>query len=148
MPKLSAQLSELSGRVAKAEDVIAAAQDRDRQRLEAQRAELQSSVQSGKEHAAAAGAAAASWWSQTRGSADDWFAGQRAKAAQRREDHDLKKATHQADEAEADAADAVDFAAFALDQAQYAIIDAVLARADADALAADALVADAPATDG
>ncbi len=137
MRKLSAQLSELSVRVAKAEDVIAAAQDRDRQRLEAQRAELRTSVEQSKQRVVAAGEATESWWTQTRGAADSWFADRRAKLAEHREEHDLKKAEHRADAAEADADDAVDFALYALDQAEYAIIDATLARADADALAGD-----------
>ena len=136
MDKLSGQLTNLAARVAKAEDVITAAQDRDRQRLLAQQAELKTAVEAANNHVAAAVDSGASWWVQTRASADDWFAAQRAKAAEHRDQHDARKAQHRAEDAEAYAADAIDFAAFALDQAEYAIVDAALARVAADALAA------------
>jgi RNA polymerase-binding transcription factor DksA len=132
MRKLSDQLAELSGRVAKAEDVVTAAQDHDRQRLEAHRAELQAAVQTGQRHVAAAEDSAASWWAQTRTSAEEWFAGRRAEVVRRHDEHDLEKAQHRADNAENVAAESVDFALFALDQAELAIVDAALARADAD----------------
>lgn len=38
--------------------------------------------------------------------------------------------------AEADAVDAVEFASVAIEEAQYAVLDAVLARRDADVMAA------------
>jgi hypothetical protein len=136
MPKLSVQLAELSDRAAKVEDVVSAAQGRDRQRLEAQRAALQTAIDTGKSRAAEARTSAESWWDQSRGSADNWFAGVRAKAEQRRDDWDRKQAEHRADEAEADAVDAIDFAIYALNEAEYAVIDATLARTDADALGA------------
>jgi hypothetical protein len=134
MTKLSVQLAELSDRAAKVEDVVSAAQGRDRQRLEAQRAALQSAIESGRSKAADARASAESWWAQSRDSADSWFAGIRAKNEQRQSDWDRKKADRRADEVESDAADAIDFAMYALDEAESAIIDATLARADADAL--------------
>jgi predicted mannosyl-3-phosphoglycerate phosphatase (HAD superfamily) len=136
MTKLSVQLAELSDRAAKVEDVVSAAQVRDRQRLEAQRTALHAAMEKGKSRAAEAHEASQSWWAESRDSADAWFSGVRAKAGQRKDDIDRKKAGHRADEAEFDAADAIDFALYALDQAEYAIIDATLARADADALGA------------
>jgi predicted mannosyl-3-phosphoglycerate phosphatase (HAD superfamily) len=136
MTKLSVQLAELSDRAAKVEDVVSAAQVRDRQRLEAQRTALHSAMEKGKSRAAEAHEASQSWWAQSRDSADAWFAGVRAKAEQRKDDVDRKKAGHRADEAEFDAVDAIDFAMYALDEAESAIIDATLARADADALGA------------
>jgi hypothetical protein len=134
MTKLSVQLAELSDRAAKVEDVVSAAQVRDRQRLEAQRATLHTAIETGKSRAVDAQASVDSWWANSRDSADNWFAGIRAKGEQQREGWDRKKADHRADEAEADAADAIDFALYALDEAEYAIIDATLARTDADAL--------------
>jgi hypothetical protein len=136
MPKLSVQLAELSDRAAKVEDVVSAAQGRDRQRLEAQRAALQTAIEISKSRAAEARTSAESWWDQSRSSADSWFAGVRAKAEQRRDDWDRKQAEHRADEAESDASDAIDFAIYALNEAEYAVIDATLARTDADALGA------------
>jgi hypothetical protein len=56
---------------------------------------------------------------------------------------DAKKAVHDADVAErdaewaeADALDAIDFASSAVEEAEYAVLDAMLARKDADVLAA------------
>lgn len=60
-----------------------------------------------------------------------------------RERIDAKKAVHDADVAErdaewaeADALDAIDFASSAVEEAEYAVLDAMLARKDADVLAA------------
>jgi hypothetical protein len=136
MTRLSIQLAELSDRAAKVEDVVSAAQVRDRQRLDAQRAALHATVETAESHAAEAHASAESWWGQSRDSANVWFAGLRAKADRRRDDHDVAKADQHAEEAEFDATDAIDFALYALGVAEYAIIDATLARADADALGA------------
>lgn len=135
MKTLSEQLSALSAHTARLADVIAAAEDRDRERLQAQHAELQAGFASGRQRIADTAAATQSWWSQARDSAEKWFSDTRARNTERREEHDRKRAEHRADEAEADAADAIDFAIYALDQAEYAIIQASLARADADALA-------------
>lgn len=140
MQKLSDQLSELSSRTAKLEDSVSAAQDKDRQRLEAQKRELMTTMANARDkaekEAAAAGTAASSWWSSTRDSADRWFDGVRAKQADRRAERDVAKAERTAEDAELDAADAIDFALYAIDAAEYALIDAALARDDADALEA------------
>jgi hypothetical protein len=136
MTKLSGQLAELADRAAKVEDVVSAAEVRDRQRLEAQRAALHAAIDTDESRATAARASAQSWWGQSRESADRWFAGVRAKAAEQRDDRDRDKADHHAEDAESDAADAIDFALYALNEAEYAIIEATLARADAEALGA------------
>jgi len=132
MRTLSEQLADLSTRTAKVEDAVAAAEDRDRQRLEAQRAELHASLAAGKDRVAES---TASWWTDARAGADTWFASIQAKNDEHRAEWGRKRAEDRADEAEADASDAVDFALYALDQAEYALIDATLARADADKLA-------------
>jgi len=135
MRKLSDQLVELASRTAKLEDSVKAAQDKDRQRLEAQKRDLVSTMTATRAQAeqdvASAGAAASSWWTSTRDSADQWFVGVRAKRAEVRAEHDAAKAERAAEDAEIDAADAVDFALYAIDTAEYALIDAALARADA-----------------
>jgi hypothetical protein len=134
MPKLVTQLGALTSRAGKVEDIVAAAEDRDRQRLEAQREELRASLDASRERAAAqTGEAPGSWWQQTRASADAWFATIHAKSSRRREQWDRHEAEQRADEAESDAADAIDFALYALSEAEYAITDAALARVEADA---------------
>jgi hypothetical protein len=139
MTPLSDQLTSMAERAKKAEDVVAAAQAKDRAALEAQRDQLQSSIDEGKAKAEASSAAAQqqvqSWWDETRSSVDNQFAALRAKRDEHRAERDLQRAERRADDAELDAADTVDFAMGVLVQAEYAVIDAVLARADADDLA-------------
>jgi hypothetical protein len=140
MKALSDQLSDLSVRARKTEDVVAAARKNDREQLERQRAKLTSAIAEGKakaeEQAGAAKGAAAAWWTETRSSMDQRFAEMRAAADDRRAERDVKKAERHADLAEDDAADAIDAALYFFDQAEYAVIDAVIARADADDLVA------------
>jgi hypothetical protein len=139
MKKLSEQLSDLSDRAKRTEDVIDAARTKDRARIEAQKAALTSSVAAGKarvaEGAGEAKSDVQSKWNDARDSLDARFATIRANAEERRTERDLKRAEHRADAAEQDAADAVDFALYVLDQTEYAILDAAVARADADDLA-------------
>jgi hypothetical protein len=136
---LSEQLSDLSDRAKKAEDVVSAARAKNRAALEGHRDRLTSSIAQGKASAQADNAAAQhamhSWWDDTRSAVDERFAAQRAKRDEHRAERDLKKAENRADDAELDAATAIDFALAVLDQAEYAVVDAVIARADADDLA-------------
>jgi chromosome segregation ATPase len=142
MTPLSAQLNDLSVRTKKTEDLIAATREKDRNKLEAHRAELEATIQAGNERVVEAvdGAkdAASTWWDETRASVDSRFATLRAKAETHRAERDAKRAERQADDAEADAADAVAWAIYVLDQAEYAVADAVIARLDADQLAVNA----------
>jgi hypothetical protein len=139
MKALSEQLSDLSDRAKKTEDVVAAARSKNREQLENERTQLKASIADGnakvKDSAAAAKGKADNWWSETRLSVDERFTALRAKADERRAERDIKKAEHHADQAEQDAADALDWAFYVLDQAEWAVIDAALARADADDLA-------------
>jgi flagellar biosynthesis chaperone FliJ len=139
MKPLSGQLSELSDRAKKAEDVVAAAQSKNRAELERQRDRLESTIKQGRAAAEAAATTTQnkvlSWWDETRSAVDGQFASLRDKADEHRAARDLKQAQRRADDAEQDAADAVEFAVNVLVQAEYAVVDAALARADADALA-------------
>jgi hypothetical protein len=139
MKPLSQQLSELSGRVKKTEDTVAAVREKNRAVLESQRAELTQSIEAGKakasEQADAAKGQVKGGWVELRQSVERRFAEMRADADERRKERDMKKAERRADDAERDAADAIDLAAYFLDEAEYAVVDATLARADADALA-------------
>jgi hypothetical protein len=136
---LSEQLSELSAQAKKAEDLVAAAQAKNRAVLNSHREQLKSRIDDSKSRAEAQGAAAEdkaqSWWSDTRSTVDDRLASLRADRDLHRAERDLKKAERRAEDAEQDAAYAVEFAIEILDQAEYAVTDAVLARADADDLA-------------
>ncbi|MDX6249616.1 MAG: hypothetical protein QOF10_2976 [Kribbellaceae bacterium] len=140
MKALSEQLTDLAARSKKTEDVVAAAQEKNRARLESQRNKLKTSIADGnakaRERAASAEGKTQQWWNDTRSSVDARFATMRAEADERRTEKDIKKAEHHAEQAEQDAADAIDWALYVLDQAEYAVIDAVIARADADDLAA------------
>jgi chromosome segregation ATPase len=145
--KLSDQLSALADRTKKTEDTVGAARDKDRQKLEAQRAAIKASAD---EHADSAKAdvtgvknKAGAKLEAARTSVDSHFAAMRDHAEKRRAEHDSKRAEHHADLAEQDACDAVDLALYTLDNAEYAIIDAAIARADAD----DAAKADAAMTE-
>ena len=134
---LSEQLSELAARVKTAEDILAAANQKNRAALESQREQLKSSINKAKDQGKTAAARqdqGQSWWDKTRVDVDQRFDTLRAKRDEYRAERDLKKAQNRADDAELDAADAVDFAVYMVDQAEYAVVDAVIARADADAL--------------
>jgi hypothetical protein len=142
MKPLSEQLSDLSERAKKTEDVVAAARERNRANLQREHDRLKASIDENNARANGAVAAAQDYaenrWNDARASVHDRFASLRDKAEDRRADRDIKRAQHRADEAEQDAADAVDFALYVLDEAEYAIVDAVLARADADELVGSA----------
>jgi hypothetical protein len=139
MKALSEQLSELSVRSKRTEDVIAATRKKDRAKLETQRAALRTSIatetSAAKDRASAAKNNARAQWSDARTSVEKRFTTLRANADARRAEKGVKRAEHHAEAAELDAVAAVDFALYVLDQAEYAVIDAALARADADDLA-------------
>jgi uncharacterized protein with WD repeat len=140
MKPLSEQLNELAARVKKSEDFVNAAREKNRAVLDDERQALKTSIADGKARMDADEAAAQdkvrSWWNETRQSIDARVAKLRAERDDHRAAHDLKKAERRAEDAEEDAAYAVDFALAMLDEAEYAVADAVLARLDADELAA------------
>jgi hypothetical protein len=139
MKPLSEQLTDLAARSKNTEDVVAAAQEKNRARLESQRDKLKTSIAAGtadaQKRVAADESKTQQWWNDTRSSVDARFAAMRAEADERRTEKDIKKAERHAEQAEQDAADAIDWAVYVLDQAEYSVIDAVIARADADDLA-------------
>jgi hypothetical protein len=135
MKPLSEQLLELSQRTKRAEDVMAAAQAKNRAKLESQRGEIGKSIEAGKANVDAAHNQVESRWDETRRSVEQRVATLRADAEARRAERGAKKAERRAEDAEKEAADMVDFALYILDEAEYAVIDAAVARADADELA-------------
>jgi hypothetical protein len=138
MKALSEQLTDLAARSKNTEDVVAAAREKNRAKLENQRDKLNTSIAAGtakaRERATAEEAKTQQWWNDTRSAVDARFAAMRAEADERRTEKDIKKAERHAEQAERDAADAIDWALYVLDQAEYSVIDAVIARADADDL--------------
>jgi hypothetical protein len=139
MTPLSAQLSDLSERAKKTEDMVAATRTKNREQLDAHLAELKTTIDAGNKRVAETATAAqgkvGAWWDDARASVDERFASLRLKADTHRAEHDIKKAERTADEAEADAADAIAWALYVLEQAEYAAVDAVIARVHADELA-------------
>ncbi|GGM23292.1 hypothetical protein GCM10010129_79610 [Streptomyces fumigatiscleroticus] len=139
MKALSEQLSELAERARKVEDVVAAAREDNRARLETKQRELQKAVTEGKARAdqriTAARETERQRWNALHTSVDQWFAELRAGEEKRRAERDVRKAQHRADMLEEDAVNTINLAVYVLDQAEYAVIDAVVARADADDLA-------------
>jgi hypothetical protein len=134
MKKLSDQLSDLSARAKKTEDVVAAAKDKNRAKLETERTSLKTAVDKQTADLADKADGAKSKWEQARASVDAHFTAVRADADARHFEKDVKKAERRADQAEDDAADAIEYALYVLDQTDYLISDAVIARADADSL--------------
>ena len=103
--------------------------DEARKSADKQSAELQAKAEEASDRAS-------SGWKQIQ---DDWNA--HVARVRQRIDHkkaelDRNEAELDAEYAESDAADAIDFAAASIDEAQYAVLDAILARANADAVAA------------
>jgi hypothetical protein len=140
MKPLSEQLTDLAARAKRSEDFANAASAKNRAYLDDQRETLKKSIATGKARMNADAAVAQNktqtWWNDTRQSIDARVGELRAERDDHRAAHDLKKAQRRAEDAEGDAAYAVDFALQMLDEAEYAVSDAILARIDADELAA------------
>ena len=75
-------------------------------------------------------------WTAIRQDWHDHIAQIQSKVDTQKQELDLDRAEHRAAWAEADALAAVDFAYLAIEDAEWAVLDAVLARAEADELAA------------
>jgi hypothetical protein len=75
-------------------------------------------------------------WQEVRSDWDQHVKRIRERIDAKKAAHDAKVAEEDAEWAEADALDAIDFASSAVEEAEYAVLDAMLARKDADVLAA------------
>src|SRR5262245_46629284 len=82
------------------------------------------------------GDSAESHWREVQASWDSHVKQLRERIDAKKAEYDVAVAERDADWAEADAYDAVQFASAAIEEAEYAVLDAVLARRDADVLAA------------
>jgi hypothetical protein len=100
-----------------------------RESSEKQAAELKTGTSGAK-------AKASKWWTDVQ---DDWnkhIDKVRKDVDNRKDEHDVKRAEHRAEHREDDADAAVAFAYAAFEEAEYAVLDALLAREEADELAA------------
>jgi hypothetical protein len=75
-------------------------------------------------------------WQEVRSDWDQHIKRIRGRIDTKKAAHDADVAERDAEWAEADALDAIDFASSAVEEAEYAVLDAMLARKDADVLAA------------
>jgi hypothetical protein len=134
------QLDKLADRVKQSEENIEHAKEEGQAEL---RARVQQARESSEKDAAelksgagGAKAKASKWWTDVQ---DDWtkhIDKIRKDVDSRKEEHDLKRAEHHAEHREDDAVAAVAFAYAAFEEAEYAVLDAILAREEADELAA------------
>lgn len=137
---LSDQLMDLANRTARLEDAAEAAREQDRQKLESERKKLDSSIQTQtqkmQEAGKQAGMQVSGWWADTTARMEEQRAGLRAKIQQRQAEHKVEQAQRNADDAEAYATTLMEMAGYVTDAAEYAAVEAVLARAEANELAA------------
>ena len=126
MRPISEQLTDLTARARDTEAAVAAARDRDMQRLEQRKSQLRTAVTE-------ANAAAHTSLDHARESLRQKLDQLRGNLQQARDTHDVKQAERRAERAEQDAADAIDFALYAFDEAEWTAIDAVLAGRPVDA---------------
>jgi hypothetical protein len=75
-------------------------------------------------------------WAEIRQEWHDHIAAIQSKVDTQKEEFNVDRAQHRAARAEDDALAAIDFAYLAIEDAEWAVLDAVLARAEADELAA------------
>jgi hypothetical protein len=96
---------------------------------EAQAAELRDSAKAAKDRLS-------TWWDEQQKAWNDHLGKVRKDIEARKAEHDASRAETKAEKAEANADFAVKFASAAIDEAEYAVLSAMLARKDADELAA------------
>ena len=136
----SEQLDKLADRAKQSEANIENAKQEGQAELKAR---VQQARESSEKHAAelksgasGAKAKASKWWTDVQ---DDWnkhIDKVRKDVDNRKEEHDAERAEHHAEHREDDAEAAVAFAYAAFEEAEYAVLDAILAREEADELAA------------
>src|SRR5207237_7687440 len=132
--------TDLAQRTKHLEDAAAAARARNRAMLEDQQEKLHSQMSAEAQHLESSAREATtdvrSWWTDTTANIEQWRAGLRAKGEERLAERKVEKAERSSADAEDYATSLVSFAAYAVDAAEYAVVDAVIARGEADELAA------------
>ena len=137
LSKLSDELRRLSARADEAEKRVAAAREKTKADIEADRdaarAAGEQQAQDLREKADEGRDRISAWWSDVQRSWDEGSQDSRRRRFPQGE-HDVHKAQHRADRAEEEARFAIDFAYSAVVEAEYAVLDAALTRMEADDL--------------
>jgi hypothetical protein len=139
---LSEEVTKLAARAKEAETRTAAARDEARADLEREvesaRAAAQAQAEKLRQGAEEGKAKVSGWWTDVQKSWNAQVARVREDVESKKEEHDVHMAQVRADDAEGYASFAIDLAYSAVVEAEYASLDAVLARKEADQMAAEA----------
>lgn len=149
MKTLADQLSDLSDRTKKTQDLVSAVLEKDRATLVNERKALRKKITRNlaavEDRTDDLGDKIMGSWRTLRSSVDDHFTQLVQDTERRRTKTTAKKVERHALRAEAEAAAAVGLAVHVLDRAEYAALEAAIARSDADAAALAATTAQATA---
>lgn len=141
LSKLSDELGKLSARAKGAEDRVAAAREKTKADIEADREAArvvgEQQAQALREKAEEGGDRISNWRADVQRSWDEGVAKIRTDLDGRKAEHDVHRAQHRADRAEEEARFAIDFAYSAVVEAEYAVLDAALARIEAEDLSGE-----------
>ena len=133
---LSAQLSDLSVRVKKAEEAAAAAQKEAHDKLVARRAQAQAdataAIQKMDSDINVASEKVVTNWNMLKAKVAADMDAWNAKIAHFKHDQGLKQAENHAERMEWEASFAIDFAVVAIEEAKSAVLDAIVARIEAN----------------
>jgi hypothetical protein len=133
---VSDDLSKLTTRAKEAEGRAAAAREKAKADLEADRnnarAVGEQQAEGLRQQAEEGKGRISDRWADVQRSWDEAVAGVRADFESKKEEHDLHKAQRRAERAEDDARFAIDFAYSAIVEAEYAVLDAALAKKEAE----------------
>ena len=133
-------MDELAERAKQANEHVHASASATKERLESEVSAARASAEQNnsqlEDKAAGAHDEASKRWSAARQDWNGHKAEMRRKADAQKATHDRAHAQHRADEREDDAAMAVDFALQAVEDAEYEVLNAILARAEANEMAA------------
>ena len=138
LSKLSDELRKLSARATEAEDRVAAAREKTKAGIEADRdaarAVGEQQAQALREKAEEGHDRIPDRWAGVQRSWNKAVTAIRADIESRKAGHDIHKAQRSADRAEEDARFAIDFAYSTVVEAEYAVLDAALSRMEANDL--------------
>jgi ribosome-binding ATPase YchF (GTP1/OBG family) len=137
---LSDELTKLAARANETETRAEAARSKARGDLEQEVASARAAAQAQGEELRKAAAEAqgeiSDWWVDAQRSWEERIGAVREDIERKKAGHDVGKARRRAERYESDAMLAIDAAYWAVVEAEYAVLDAVLARMDADDVAA------------
>lgn len=135
---LSDQLMDLAGRTKRLEDAAAAARAKNLAKLEEQRQQLQSTMdtqaQTVRAKVAQGKTEVQGWWAETTAKIEQRRAEFEAKREQHKAERAVEAKVRYADAAEEYATNLTSLAEFVVDAAAYAVVDAAIAREQAETL--------------